>query len=80
MERNDKVLNNEQWHETRVKHRIWDELVLYAKAAWNKVLKQIKTCPLSTMAMLQGFDQSWGARNVLCKRHNLHIEWNWKKS
>jgi hypothetical protein len=23
--------------------------------------------------------QTWGARNVLCRRHNSHIEWNWKR-
>ena len=64
VERNDKVFNDEQWHLTRVKHRIWDELILYAKAAWNKVLKQIKICPLSAMTTLQGFDQSWGGRGT----------------
>jgi hypothetical protein len=32
------------------------------------------------MVMLQGFNNTWGATNVLCRRHNLHIEWNWKKN
>ena len=31
IERNDKVFNHEQWHETHVKHHIWDELILYVK-------------------------------------------------
>ena len=31
------------------------------------------------MAILLGFDQIWWARNVLCRRHNLHIEWNWRR-
>ena len=33
----------------------------------------------SAAAMPQVFDQMWGARNVLCRRHNLHIQWNWKR-
>jgi hypothetical protein len=31
IERNDRVFNQEQWHVSRVKHRIWDELIIYAK-------------------------------------------------
>jgi hypothetical protein len=29
--------------------------------------------------MHQGFDQTWGVRNVLCRRNNLSIVWNWKR-
>ena len=29
--------------------------------------------------MSQGFDKTWGARNVLCRRNNLQIKWNWKR-
>jgi hypothetical protein len=79
IERNNKVFNYEHWHESKVKHRIWDELIIYAKAAWERVIKHIKISSFSTVAMLQGFDQTWGARNVLCRRNNLHIEWNWKR-
>ena len=79
IERNDRVFNNEQWHETKVKHCIWDELIVYAKVAWNWVIKQIKISSFSMVAMLQGFDKTQGARNVLCRRRNLHIEWNWKR-
>ena len=53
-------------------------MIVYAKGAWEHVIKQIKICRLSAMTMLQGFDQTWGARNVLCRRNNLHIAWNWK--
>ena len=80
IERNDRVFNHEQWHETRLKHHVWDELILYAKTAWEWVLKNIKISAFSALALLQGFDKTWGARNVLCRRNNLHIEWNWKKS
>lgn len=29
--------------------------------------------------LIQGFDKTWGARNVLYRRHNMSIEWNWKR-
>ena len=32
----DKVFNHEQWHESKVKHRIWDQLIIYAKA-WRRL-------------------------------------------
>ena len=58
IERNDKVFNHEQWHESKVKHRIWDELIMYVKAAWERIIKHIKISSFSTMAMLHGFDQT----------------------
>ena len=79
IERNDKVFNQVEWHISKVKHRIWDELIIYAKAAWKRVVEQIRISRFSAMALLQGFDKSWGARSVLCRRHNMHIEWNWKR-
>ena len=79
IEQNDKVFNQAQWHKSKIKHHIWDELIIYAKLAWKMVMAQIKISSFSVMAMLQGFDKTWGARNVLCRQHNLHIEWNWKR-
>ena len=79
IERNDKVFNHEQWHKSKVKRRLWDELIIYAKRAWAHVIKLIKISNFSAVAMLQGFDRTWGARNVLCRQNNLHIEWNWKR-
>ena len=78
IERNDKVFNHEHWHESKVKRLVWDGLIIYARAAWNRVLGIIKTNDFAKVAMLQGFDKTWGAREVLCRRRNLHIEWNWK--
>ena len=52
---------------------------MYAKVAWNQVVEQIRISRISAVAMLQGFDKTWGARNNLCRRHNMHIEWNWKR-
>ena len=42
------------------KHRIWDDLIIYAKAAWEHVLKQIKINNFSAVDMLQGFDKTFG--------------------
>ena len=79
IEHNDKVFNHEQWHESKVKCCIWDELIMYAKTAWKRVLKQIKINNFSTKAMLDGFNQAWGTRDVICRRNNLNIKWNWKE-
>lgn len=77
--RNDNVFNYERWHESKVKHMIWDELIIYAKAAWDGVIKQIKISSFSTVAMSQGFDKTWDTKNILCKRNNLQIEWSSKR-
>ena len=74
IERNDKVFNHEQWHESKVKQQIWDELITYAKAAWKRVVEQIKINKLSTAPILKGFDKTWSTRNILYKRHNLCVE------
>ena len=79
LERNDKVFNQEQWQESKVKFRIWNELLMYAHTAWQRVLKLIKVSRFSAMAILQGFDSTWGARQILCRRHLLTIEWNWRR-
>ena len=42
IERNDKVFNQTQWHEARVKQRIWNELIIYSKMAWKRVNELIK--------------------------------------
>ena len=73
IEHNDKVFNHEQLHESKVKHQIWDELIVYAKAAWKHAIKHIKISSFSAKAMLHRCDQTWGARNVLCRRNNLSI-------
>lgn len=36
---NDKVFNQEQWHESEVNDLIWDDLILYATIAWERVFK-----------------------------------------
>ena len=39
IEHKDKVFNHELWHESKVKHCIWDELNIYANAVWERVIK-----------------------------------------
>ena len=79
IERNDKVFNHEEWHEAKVKHRIWEEFIYYAITAWERVKMLIKTSRFSALGILQGFDKTWGARGVLCRRNGMSIEWNWKR-
>ena len=37
-----RCLNQKQWHESKVKHLIWDDYIMYAKVAWARVIKLIK--------------------------------------
>ena len=80
VERNDKVFNQEQWHVSKMKAHIWNTLLMYAHMAWQRVLKLIKISRFSALALLQIFDRTWGARQVLCRKNRLAIEWNWKRN
>ena len=42
IERNDNFFNHEQGHESKVKQRIGDKLIIYTKGAWNRVVEQMK--------------------------------------
>ena len=42
IECNDRVFNQEQWHESEVKHLICDDLVMYAKVAWARIVKYVE--------------------------------------
>lgn len=55
IERDDKVFNHGYWCELKVKHHIWDELIVYAKATWERVIKQMQISSFSVVAMLQDF-------------------------
>ena len=57
---NNKVFNHEQRHEFKVNQRIWDEVIIYAKATWKWVVEQIKINIFSTAVILQGFDKNLG--------------------
>ena len=46
---------------------------------WERVLEQVKKKSYLTETLVRGFDKTWGDRQVLCRRHDLHITWNWKR-
>ena len=56
------MFNHEQWHESKMKH-----LNMYAKVALARMVKFVEINVYSAKALLKGFDETWGARNVLCK-------------
>ena len=62
IERNNKVFNHEQWRESKVKHRIRDELIIYAKTAWEQVIKHIKINSIIVAAMLPRFRPNVGCQ------------------
>jgi len=45
IERNDLVFNNERWNVFKIHKVIWDALLDYGKATWNKCMKLIKKNP-----------------------------------
>lgn len=47
IEHTNKVFNQKQWHELKVKNLIWEECIIYGKAAWVKTLKHIERSPLA---------------------------------
>jgi hypothetical protein len=54
------LFNHEQWHESKVKPLIWDDLIMYAKMAWARVITFVKISAYSVEALLKGFIQTWG--------------------
>lgn len=57
IERNDRVFNHEQWHESKMKNLIWDNLIMYAKAACITVAKFVEIGAYMAKALLKGFDE-----------------------
>jgi hypothetical protein len=76
IEQNDRVLNHEQWHESKSKHLVWDDLIIYAKVGWERLIKYVMINTYSSKALFTSFDETWGARNVLCGRDQMKITWN----
>lgn len=50
----------------------------YVHATWERVVKYVKITAFLAEALLQGLDQVWGARNILCRsekiKHHLELE------
>jgi hypothetical protein len=42
IEPNDKVFNHKQGHKSKVKHLIWDNLIMFTNATWDQAVKQVK--------------------------------------
>jgi hypothetical protein len=67
IEHNDRVFNHKQWHESKVKYLIWDDLMMSTKVAWKRVVSFVKISAYSAKALiLKGLSKLGGARNVLC--------------
>lgn len=66
-------------NEFKVKYLTWNDLIMFAKVVLGRVVKYVKTSTFLAKALLEGFDQIWGARSVPCRRVNMEITWNWKR-
>lgn len=58
IEQNDRVFNHEQCRESKMKHLIWDDLVMYAKVAWIRMVKFAEINVYLSEALLKGFDET----------------------
>lgn len=52
----------------------WDECIMYAQMAWARDIKYVNISPFLTKVILKGFDQTCGAKGVLCCKDNLVIQ------
>ena len=67
------MFNREQWHKFKVEPFIWDDLIMYAKASWERVVKQVKISIFLGEVVLQGFDQACGVLTSFVEDEN-HLE------
>lgn len=59
----------------KIKHLIHDDLIMYAKVAWEQVIKfLISAC--FAKAPLKGFDEARGDKINICMRDKLKITRN----
>ena len=78
-QRNGRAFNHEQWLESKMKHLIWDDLIMYVKATWARVVKFVKISTYLVKALLKGFDQTWSYKNIHCrwdKRKIVRLAWD----
>jgi hypothetical protein len=57
---NNLVFNNERWSVDKVHKVIWDALLDYGRAAWNRCMRPIRKTPRVEKKLLEKFDKSWG--------------------
>lgn len=48
-------------------------LIMYAKVARARVVKFVEINGYLVEGLFKGFDETWGARNVLCRRDRMKI-------
>ena len=73
-----KVFNQEQWHVSKAKHLIWDNLIMDAKIARDRMVKFVKISAYLAEALLKGLTKlGGGARKVLCRWDRMTITWDW---
>lgn len=71
IERKDWIFNHKLWHDSKVKHIIWNDIILYPKVTWERVVKNVKISAFSTIVLAQSFDGIWSLGTVLCRHDNL---------
>lgn len=52
--RNDRVFNQAQWLESKAKHLIWVDLVMYAMVPWERVVEFVKINAYMAKTLLKG--------------------------
>lgn len=55
-----KVFNQEQWHVSKAKHLIWDNLIMDAKIARDRMVKFVKISAYLAEALLKGLTKLGG--------------------
>lgn len=59
-------IEQDQRHDTKVKHLIQYDAVLYAKAAWNRVVRYVYIATSLAEALLQSFNRTSEALKRFC--------------
>ena len=73
VEHNGRVFNHEFCHELKVKFLVMDTAVASAR-----LVKHVKNDSFSAKVILNGFNDTWGARIILCTRKRMKFKWNWE--
>jgi hypothetical protein len=43
---------------------------------WERLIEYVMINTYSSKALFTSFDETWGARNILCGRDQMKITWN----
>jgi hypothetical protein len=75
IEQNDLVFNNERWNVGKIHKVIWDALLDYGTATWNRCMRLIKKTLRVERKLLEKFDKSSGRHRVICVRIGNFVRW-----